>query len=40
MMTQAAALTAVSLEEEDKSSEGSWEIISLNLPPEKVYPFW
>ena len=37
MMTQAGALTAVCLEEEEKFSEGLWDRISLNLPPKKVY---
>lgn len=36
-MAQAAALTAVS-SGEGKFSEGLWEIISLNQPPEKMYP--
>lgn len=36
-MTQAGALTTVCLEEEEKFSEGLWEIISLNLPLKKVY---
>lgn len=35
MMTQAGALTTVCLEDEEKISEGLWEVISLNLPPNK-----